>query len=59
MPGEPSFEPSAPQDRRVADAMLALVRLLARMAARDASMLAIPQLERADEREQGTEDRTR
>lgn len=59
MPGEPSIEPSAPKERLVAEATLALVRLLARIAARDAAMLATIEQERAGERDQETARRTR
>ncbi len=58
MTGEPShLEPSA-SEQRVLDATLALVRLLARSAARDAVRLSTLEEERADERDQNTIDQT-
>ncbi len=59
MTGEPShLEPSA-SDRRVSDATLLLVRLLARSAARDAVRLSALAEERADGRDQDIPDQTR
>lgn len=59
MPREPSILEPSPNDRRVAEATLALVRLLARSAARDAARAFPLAQERADGRDEGTTDQTR
>lgn len=59
MPREPSLLEPSPNDRRVADATLALVRLLARSAARDAARAFPLAQERADGRDQDIADQTR